>query len=504
MQNTSSSQTAVITPEAVEQMKSRGYQADILPRTASERSMEAKNYFTLWMGSIHNIPNYAAVVGYLALGLSPIHTMIAIALAGLAIALFMTTNGRAGTKYGIPFAIHLRSVYGDIGAKLPGFLRGCVAAIAWFGVQTYTGAAAMQIIIEKIWPSFASIGGDMLIAGISIPGLICFMIFWLANMFVGLGGGGILNKFTAILSPIIYVVFGSMMIWAIRVGGGIGNILSYVPQSSSNYSVVFAYLIVIASLLSVWAAPGAAIADFTKDATSQEAQIKGQYGSLFVGHLIFAIMAVVIVIGGSIHYGTMPGGDGVLDFIRAWDSTPAIVLSAGVFLMTTISTNATGNIIPAGYQLAALFPSKIDYKKGVWIAGIISILITPWNFMKGDGSILVFLNLIGSLLGPVAGVMIAHYYIVVKQQIDLNQLYFDTNDKVAASQSIYKGINIQAYIATISGLVISILGQFVESLAWVSSIAWLAGFASAFVIYLLLVNLTKGQVIGREKTSTSA
>ncbi|MGX7092866.1 allantoin permease [Hutsoniella sourekii] len=494
-------QIVELTPQELDRFRSRGYNNDdILPRTKSARTMTKSNYFTLWMGSIHNIPNYAAVVGYLALGISPIHTIIAIALAGLAVAVFMSTNGRAGTKYGIPFAMHLRSVYGDIGAKLPGFLRGCVAAIAWLGVQTYTGAAAMQIIIEKIWPGFANIGGGAVIAGISVPGLICFMIFWLANMAVGLGGGGILNKFTAILSPIIYVVFGGMMIWAINVGDGIGNILSYVPANAANNSTIFAYLIIIASLLSVWAAPGAAVADFTKDAESQEAQTQGQIGGLFIGHLVFAIMAVIIIIGGSIHYEGMPGGDGVLDFIREWDSIPAIILSAGVFLMTTVSTNATGNIIPAGYQLAALFPNKLDYKKGVWIAGIVSVLIMPWNFMQGDGAILTFLNLIGSLLGPVAGVMVAHYFMVVNQHINLDKLYFDTHDKAQAAASPYKGINTQAYIATIGGLIISLLGQFVPSLAWISNIAWLAGFASAFIIHLVLTRFTPDhKVIGIDK-----
>ncbi len=37
-----------------------------------------------------------------------------------------------------------------------------------------------------------------------------------------------------------------------------------------------------------------------------------------------------------------------------------------VILMTTISTNATGgNIIPAGYQIAAIAPTKLTYKNGV-------------------------------------------------------------------------------------------------------------------------------------------
>lgn len=47
-----------------------------------------------------------------------------------------------------------------------------------------------------------------MILGISIPGLIAFTAFWLLNVAIGFGGGNILNKFTAVLTPLIYIVFG--------------------------------------------------------------------------------------------------------------------------------------------------------------------------------------------------------------------------------------------------------------------------------------------------------
>ncbi len=61
-----------------------------------------------------------------------------------------------------------------------------------------------------------------MILGISIPGLIAFTTFWLLNVAIGFGGGNILNKFTAVLTPLIYIVFGGMAIWAFTVAGGIG------------------------------------------------------------------------------------------------------------------------------------------------------------------------------------------------------------------------------------------------------------------------------------------
>lgn len=478
-----------ISEKHVQDVKARGYNEDLLPKTENKRNMSTKNYFTLWMGSVHNIPNYAAVGGFLFLGLSPINVMIAIIISALAVSAFMVINGRAGSKYGIPFAMHLRSTYGDLGAKLPGFLRGGVAAIAWFGLQTFTGSQALLILVGKLWPGFMNIGGDMSFFGIGMPGLIAFTVFWILNLMIGFGGGDVLNKFTAVLNPLIYVVFGGMTIWAIRVAGGIGNILSYVPSGDALQSnpPLLVYLIIINSVLAVWAAPGSSVSDFTQNAKTTRDQAIGQSLSLIVAYAIFALSSVAILIGGSIHYGYQEWN--VLTVIEKWDNLPAIILSMAVLLMTTISTNATGNIIPAGYQISALFPKKINYRSGVIIAAIISFIIMPWKLMENADSIFAFLNIIGAVLGPVAGVMLADYYLIKKQVIDIDALYMDMQKD--NSENPYKGLNVNAYIATITALVISLSGQFIPGLQIISQLSWLIGAGSAFLIYFLLKKIRK-------------
>ena len=471
-----------ISQEKVNSFKERGYLSDdILPKTKEQRSMEKKNYFTLWMGSVHNIPNYTAVGGFLALGLAPIHVIIAIILAGMAISALMAYNGRAGSKYGIPFSMHLRSVFGNVGAKLPGFLRGVVAAIAWFGVQNYAGSQALLVLVGKAWPAFLEIGGDTSILGLSVPAMISFIVFFLVNIAIGLGGGDVLNKFTAFISPFIYIVFGGMVIWGLRVAGGFGAILNYATTATTQVNPIFAYLMIIASSLSVWAAPGVSVADFTQNAESTEDQVIGQTGSLLVAYTMYAFAAVIILTVGSMQGINHDGA--ILDIINTWDSTFSIFLASFVLLATTVSTNATGNIIPAAYQLTALFPKYIDYRKGVLLASAISFIIMPWKFMQSGGLFLTFLNLIGALLGPVAGVMIAHFYFISKQEIDIDELYVDLDQE---DDSNYRGINYNGYIAMILGFLITVSGEFIPALSALSQIGWIMGFGVGFVVYLVM------------------
>ncbi|MDH8576254.1 cytosine permease, partial [Klebsiella pneumoniae] len=65
---------------------------------------------------------------------------------------------------------------------------------------------------------------------------------------------------------------------------------------------------------------------------------------------------------------------------------------------------------------------------GVLIASIISLLICPWKLMENQDSIYLFLDIIGGMLGPVIGVMMAHYFIVMRGQINLNELYTTPGD----------------------------------------------------------------------------
>lgn len=469
--------------EEVAMFKERGYNDDLLPKGPEQRNMGIKNYFTLWMGSIHNIPNYTAVGGFIFLGLSPINVIFALIISSIFVAAFMVFNGVAGSKYGIPFAMHLRSTYGNLGAKLPGFLRGCVAAIAWFGLQTYTGALALVILIGKFWPGFLELGGQTKILGIGIPQLIAFTLFWILNVLIGIGGGGILNKFTAILSPMIYVVIIGLTIWAIRAAGGLGPIMAYnISGVTRDVNPIFAYFMIANAVVAVWAAPGASVSDFTQNSKSTRDQMVGQSLSLLVGYIIFAFSSVVILIGGSIYFGIQEWN--ILNIIDRLDNFAVVVLAMAVFLLATISTNATGNIIPAGYQLTALFPKKITYRKGVLIASVISFMIMPWKLMENADSIFIFLNSIGAVLGPVAGVMIANYYFIHHQKIDLDALYMD--DTTKNESNLYYGLNKEAYIATIIALIISLSGQFIPALKVVSDISWFVGFLSAFAVYLVL------------------
>ncbi|ALC92632.1 allantoin permease [Bacillus sp. FJAT-18017] len=460
-----------------EQLKAAGFSEDVLPTKEEDRNWNIGNFFTVWMGSVHNIPNYIAIGGLFAIGLSVGQVFAAIMVGSIIIAAMLVLNGHAGSKYGLPFAMLLRLSYGTKGAMIPGVLRGVIAAIMWFGFQTFAGSQALSILIGKLWPAYLTLGGDWNLLGLSLPGLISFLLFWLFNIALIYGGMGFLGKFANILSPLVYIVFGGMAIWAINLAGGIGPILAYTGSGVTGNKVVI-FIAAVTAVIAAWAAPIVNVSDFTRLAKSTKDQAIGQTLGLVVAYLLFAVASISIIVGSEIAFGTPIWN--VLDVVARFDSAFAIAISVLTLCLTTLSVNVTGNIVPAGYQLASLFPKKLTFRSGAILAAIIGILVMPWKLMENSTSIFTFLNIVGGILAPVTGVMLAQYFIISNTNIDLHELY------AKKGKYNYKnGFNVNAIITTVIAGILCLAGNFLPILKPLYDMSWFVGIISAFIIYTL-------------------
>lgn len=456
-----------------------GYGVDVLPTREEDRKWGVGNFFTVWMGSVHNIPNYIAVGGLFAIGMSIAQVFAVIMVASVIVAAMLVLNGHAGSKYGLPFAMLLRLSYGPKGAMIPGILRGVISAIMWFGFQTYAGSQAFSILIGKLWPTYLTLGGDWKLLGLSLPALISFLLFWSLNVALIYGGMGFLGKFSNILSPLIYIVFGGMAIWSINLAGGLGPILSYTSSGVDGNQIII-FIAALTVVIGMWAAPIVNVSDFTKLAKSTKTQAIGQTAGLVMSFLLFAVASIAIIVGSEIAFGTPIWN--VLDVVARFEGTFAIAISVLTLCLTTLSVNVTGNIVPAGYQLASLFPKRITFESGAFIAAIIGILVMPWKLMESATSVFALLNIVGGILAPVTGVMLAQYFIVSKKYIDLNALY----DAKKGKYYYKKGFNVNAILTTVIAGIICLIGNFIPFLKPLYDMSWFVGIITAFLLYTLL------------------
>ncbi|RYF68956.1 MAG: NCS1 family nucleobase:cation symporter-1, partial [Comamonadaceae bacterium] len=93
------------------------------------------------------------------------------------------------------------------------------------------------------------------------------------------------------------------------------------------------------------------------------------------------------------------------------------------------------------------------------------------------------LDVLGSFIGPLFGILIADYYFVRRQTIVVDDLY---TMKPEGRYWYSKGYNPKAVMTMIPSALIPILCVIVPSLRGAASYAWFIGMGLGFVIYLAL------------------
>jgi len=199
----------------MEREESSLYNKDLAPVPAEKRTWGIYNYASLWVAMSVCIPTYMLASGLIAGGMSWQQAIGTILLGNLIVLIPMVLNSHAGTKYGIPFPVLVRSSFGVRGANVPAVLRALVAC-GWFGIQSWIGGQAIYAMVQVLWPAAASN---------TWSAWVCFYLFWLLNMFVIWRGIETIKFLEGISAPFMLGV-GLLLLWWIgRKAGGLGPVL---------------------------------------------------------------------------------------------------------------------------------------------------------------------------------------------------------------------------------------------------------------------------------------
>jgi NCS1 family nucleobase:cation symporter-1 len=173
----------------------------------------------------------------------------------------------------------------------------------------------------------------------------------------------------------------------------------------------------------------------------------------------------------------------------------AILAVVGV-LIATVSVNIAANVVSPANDFANLAPRRISFKTGGLITGIVGVLMMPWKLLaSADTYIFEWLIGYSALLGPIAGIMIADYYVLRKRELDVPDLYRENGR--------YGRFNPIALVALVVGVAPNVIGFLhatrvlappAEKDVWdhVYPYAWFVGFAVAFGVYLGAMIVLKG------------
>ncbi len=464
------------------------YNEDLAPVPQNKRSWGTWNYAALWISMSLCIPTYLLASGMIKDGLNWWQAILIFLLGNIIVLVPMILNGHAGAKYGIPFPVLVRASFGTKGANIPAILRALVAC-GWFGIQTWIGGKSIYYLIRAWNPSLAEIDSHSLFPA-AIP-MICFLLFWLLNMYVIYLGVESIRKlliFKAVFLPLATL---ALLFWAVNAAKGFGPILNQ-PSTLNGTSFWDYFFPALTGMVGFWATVSLNIPDFTRYSKSQKAQINGQAIGLPPSMTLFAFVAIVVTLATTIIYGQTEWD--IVNIAGRFENKILISLAMVGIIISTLATNIAANIVSPANDFSNLAPKKINFRTGGYITGVIGILIFPWKLVEDpNGYIFTWLIAYSSLLGPVGGIMIADYYFIKKQKLNVDELY-----RHNGRYSFKNGFNTAAVIALLIGVVPNIPGfllqvKLISSTAfpeWVSNLyhyAWFVGFFVSGIVYILLM-----------------
>jgi NCS1 family nucleobase:cation symporter-1 len=444
---------------------------DLAPVPPRGRTWSTYNIAALWIGMSVCVPTYMLAAGLIQGGMSWDQALWTIALGNVIVLLPMILNAHAGTKYGIPFPILARAAFGVRGSNLPAILRAIVAC-GWFGIQAWIGGAAIHQLVAAIWPAWTSVPGCQAIA---------FMTFWAMNVYFIWNGTESIKWLEAWAAPFLIAAGLALLAWAVTKAGGFGPILSQ-PSKFTTPGAFWAFFWPsLTGMVGFWSTLALNIPDFTRYAKSQRDQIVGQALGLPPTMILFAFIGVAVTSATIVIYGEAIWDPVVL---LARVGNPFIIaLSVFALAVATLTTNIAANVVSPANDFSNIAPRTINFRRGGMITAFAGIAMMPWKLLADyDNYIFGWLVGYSGFLGPIAGVLIADYFIVRGRTLQVDELY-----KRDGRYWYNGGWNVKAVIALASGVLLALVGLVVPSLRFLYSYAWFAGFGAAFVVYAVLM-----------------
>ncbi|MCE8547931.1 NCS1 family nucleobase:cation symporter-1 [Ruegeria pomeroyi] len=433
--------------------------------------------FNIWANDVQSLFGYSLVASlFISYGVSGWTAFSALIVAGLMVMFFVNLSGAAGEKYGIPYPVLARASMGVEGAKLPAVLRA-VVAVFWYGVQVYFASTAVALLIR----SLTGIHGGTEIMGLTGIDWFSFVLVWAFHIVIFWRGMGWVETFLNIAGPFVYLVMIGLVIVLWQMSDG--QLLSAAQTIFANPEGTFAsevkgFIAIIGTMVAYFAAVMINFSDFSRYARDKKAMVQGNLAGLPFNMILFSALALLTTAGAAVVFGEEIINP--TEIVERTDSVLLGVIAAVTFFAATVGINLVANFIPAVNGIANLAPAKISFRNAGLITSLFALIIGGfWTSFISQFGISGFVNTLGATLAPIYGIMIVDYYLLRKEQLDIEDLY----DHEGGQYYYSNGWNKAALTAFGMAAIFSVATVWIPALGILSGYAWIIGAVLGGVIY---------------------
>ncbi len=416
------------------------YNEDLAPTGPEDRTWTTYNIAALWIGMAVVITTYTLASTLMAAGMNWWQALLTISLGNVLVLIPMLLNAHAGTKYGVPFPVFVRSSFGVRGANFAAISRALVAC-GWFGIQTWIGGLATDALVTAFWSGWANVPGHS---------FITFFVFWAIQVVIILTGIEGVKYFESFAAPLLLAGGIALLIWGFTAVGSIGAVFTNSAKLQAGQAPFWVlFWPSLAANVGYWITLSLNIPDFTRYAKSQRSQVIGQALGLPLTMTAFCFIGIAVTAATIVVFGEAIWDPVELVTQLAGDIPIVLILAMIIIVIAQISTNMAANVVSPSFDFSNLAPRYISFRTGGIITAILGVVSFPWVLFENVGAyIFTWLVGYGSLLGAIGAVMIADYWILRRRRLDLADLY-----KMEGRYAYSGGWNRRAIVAIFVGVV---------------------------------------------------
>ncbi|MFF7706069.1 cytosine permease [Pseudomonas sp. NPDC007930] len=443
----------------------RLYNADLGP---APQTWNWYNIFAFWMSDVHSVGGYVFAASLFALGLASWQVLVSLLVGICIVQVVANLVAKPSQQTAVPYPVICRVAFGVFGANIPAVIRGLIA-VAWYGIQTYLASSALIVVVLRFAPEMAAYQ-QVSFLGLSYLGWMGFLALWLLQALVFWWGMGAIKRFIDWAGPAVYAVMFALAAWVVWRAGWSNISFTLTSKTLSLGDSLWQMVVAVALVVSYFSGPTLNFGDFSRYCRSMEDVRRGNFWGLPVNFLAFALVTVVIVSGTLPIFGEML--EDPIATVARIDNTTAVLLGAFTFVTATIGINIVANFVSPAFDFANVSPSRISWRAGGMIAAVASVFLTPWNLFNNPAVIHYTLDILAAFIGPLFGILLVDYYLVKKQQVDVDALF---DDSPQGRYWYQNGVNRTAVRALIPAAVLGLAVAFIPWLAPAANFAWFIG-----------------------------
>ena len=469
---------------------------DLVTVNPNYKTWDWKDLFCFWGTNIQSVIGFSLVASlYIIYNLNTFVVFFGTILGSFFVYLFCNLIGKPSQKFGLPFAVLLRSSLGFNGAKFFGLIRSLVG-IFLFGIQTYFLSKVFGYLIRIL---IHSIDNSLLDKEIFLTFLLGLNIIdWLSIVFVIIFQTVIFSKgiqynkkiinYSAITVYVgmIFFFFVILLSDVKTTSQAFVNILSL--ENFFNINNLVPLLTVAGTIFAYFSIVIVSFGDFSRHVKNENDLNKGNL-SLIINLIIFSFFSICIVAGSDVFLNQKFSDlDRIFtnptDIIGKFDNVSITVVVLFFIIVASASTNLVANYIPSQYSLINFLPSKLNLRNASYTISFLGLLVGIfWLTILSQIGILSFVDTFGCFFGPLFGVIVADYYLIKKENLSNKDIYS------IESNSIYYysgGWHIKGIYSLILGFIFSASTIWNVNLMFLQSSAWIIGAFISWATYYLL------------------